>query len=195
MRWIAHRRPKEWLARPGQPDRYTVNAAATLLGLDPRTIHSMIREKLIRARRRQPGANWMIARSELVRASRLIYADRPLKLARILESNRSGRLLAVTDDSNVRRHLVEWEPLYASSLFDLGTLLCTVPNWGVVIDFDTVGTHWANDAALRIGACPDRPKLFAFAPEFVGIDPRPWDAVLERPLNAAVISTTLKGVP
>lgn len=187
MRRIAGRRPKEWLARPGLPTRYTVRAAARLLGLSPRTITKLIKAKTIRARRQ---GTWMIPRSEIIRFARLTCSDRPIRLARILETG-PGRLIVVSEDAAFRRALARWEPLYASSLFDLGTMLCTVPSWGVVLDLETTGSGWAVDAANRINAVPDRPYLFAVAPQDVRIDTRHWTGVIERPFRVAEINKIL----
>lgn len=156
------------------------------------TLLGMITRGILKARRPAPSQPWTIARSELLRATRLLYGDRSYRLARVLEAGPvGGRLGVVTDDRQARKILAPWEPVYASSLFDLATLIVTTPLWGVLIDCETVGTAWATDAALQIGSAPDRPFLYAIAPQDVAILSKPWSAVIERPLRTKSFTEVL----
>lgn len=174
-----------YLARPGLPTRYSLEASARLLGFSHRTVRRLISDGIIKARRVDPSRTdnivW-ISRSELIRCARRLFADRPAKLASILLESK-GAVIALAADPALRRHLSPYSPTYVGSAFFLGQMLSVKPAAIVVVDWETAGSSVARDIAERLTACPDRPRLVGILPEFVEEKKKNWDSLIPRPFN------------
>ncbi len=182
------RRPAEYLARPGLPTRYSVDAAARLLGLKWQTVMRHISNGTIAAKKR-PNNQWSIARSELIRFARELYADRPVKLARILADQLT--VMALTEDPKIRILLAPYKPMYASCSFTMGLRLSVHPTSIVVIDWETAGSSHAKQIAERLNCCPDRPRLIGILPEFMNTTSTGWDALIARPTTRQALQSAI----
>lgn len=181
-------RPAEFLARPGLPTSYSIRGASMLLGLDQTTILNACRSQALRANRRRHA--WWIPRSEIIRFARELFADRPVRLARVLSVSQTS-VVALTIDPTLRRYLASHRPKYAVSPFDLALILTVRPSSIVVIDWETAGSQCARDIAARIFLCPDRPKLVGILPEYVDEKSKHWDALVKRPRNQRAMAMAL----
>jgi hypothetical protein len=174
-----------YLARPGLPTRYSLEASARLLGFSHRTVRKLISNGIIKARRVDPSRHddiiW-ISRSEIIRLARKLFADRPAKLASILLESR-GAVVALASDPILRRHLSPYSPTYVGSAFFLGQMLSIMPAAIVVVDWEAAGSSVARDIAERLTSCPDRPRLVGVLPEFVEEKKKNWDNLIPRPFS------------
>lgn len=175
------------LARPGLPTRYSPREVARLFGISPATVLRCLLDGEIRGL--PDGRRWWIPRSEVVRTARLWYADRPVRLARILAQPRG--VLALTDDPAVRRAISRFHPQHADTPFALGQLLTVVPCGVLVVDWQTTGSATARDIAHRVRLCVDRPALVGILPEDIGRQERGWETLLPRPMNRGVLQDAI----
>lgn len=185
-------RRTEYLARPGTPLRYSLESAARLLGISHITLRQAISDGRIASRRASGHGrtrHW-IARSELARYARLLYADRPVRLARILAA--PFGVVALSTDRALRRTLAPYKPRFASSPYGLAQILMVHVANTVVVDWETAGSEAARDIAERIGSCPDRPYLIGILPEFIEGKPKYWDCVFRRPYKAQDVQSAIK---
>lgn len=189
------RSPVELLARPGTETHYTVVAAARLLRVNKFVILDGIEAGWIRAKRypTKSARRWSVPRSEIIKLAREIYADRPIRLARILAGPKA-RLLVLSNDRRLRETLKSHNPVYAGSVFSLGQMTSVIPSNTIVIDWETSGSGAAKDIADRLSAFPDRPKLVGILPLDETEKTRGWDLIIPRPYKPKDLLSSLRKI-